>query len=86
MTRKRRRFALVLACGVGLGAAAALALSALSDSVVFFVTPSQIATKAPAPGRTFRLGGLVEAGQRAEIHGRREAGGPVPRHRRQRQR
>ena len=62
MTRKRRRLALVLACGVGLGAAAALALSALSDSVAFFVTPSQIATKAPAPGRTFRLGGLVEAG------------------------
>ena len=62
MTRKRRRLVLVLACGVGLGSAAALMLSAFSDSVAFFVSPSEIAAKAPLPGRSFRLGGLVEAG------------------------
>ncbi len=62
MTRKRRRLALVLACGIGLGTAAALTLSAFSDSVAFFVSPSELAQKAPGPGRTFRLGGLVVAG------------------------
>lgn len=62
MTRKRRRLILVLACGAGIGSAAALALSAFSDSVAFFVSPSEIAAKAPPPGRSFRLGGLVQAG------------------------
>lgn len=62
MTRKRRRLILVLACGVGLGSAVALTLSAFSSSVAFFVSPSELAAKAPAPGRNFRLGGLVEAG------------------------
>jgi cytochrome c-type biogenesis protein CcmE len=62
MTRKRRRLMIVLACGIGLGTAAALTLSAFSNSVAFFVSPSEIAAKAPRPGRIFRLGGLVEAG------------------------
>ena len=62
MTRKRRRLWIVLACGLGLGSATALALSAMRDSLVFFLAPSDLATKAPAPGRTFRLGGLVEQG------------------------
>jgi cytochrome c-type biogenesis protein CcmE len=62
MTRKRRRLYMLLACGVGVGSATALALSAFSDNLVFFVSPSQIAAKAPPPGRTFRLGGLVQAG------------------------
>jgi cytochrome c-type biogenesis protein CcmE len=62
MTRKRRRLIVVLACGLGLGSAAALTLSAFSDSVAFFVTPSDLATKAPGGDRSFRLGGLVESG------------------------
>ncbi len=62
MTRKRRRLWIVLACGLGLGSAAALALSAFRDNLVFFLAPSDIATKAPALGRDFRLGGLVEQG------------------------
>ncbi len=62
MTRKSRRLILLLVCGLGLGSATALALSAFSDSVAFFVTPSQLTTEAPHPGRTLRLGGLVEAG------------------------
>lgn len=62
MTRKRRRLAVVLACGIGLGTAAALGLAAFSDNVAFFVSPSDLAAKAPGEGRSFRLGGLVVAG------------------------
>ena len=61
MTRKRRRLYILLACGVGLATATALVLSAFSDSLVFFVTPTNLAATAK-PGRTVRLGGLVQAG------------------------
>jgi cytochrome c-type biogenesis protein CcmE len=72
MTRKRRRLVAILVCGVCLGSAAALTLSAFRDTLVFFVSPSEMASKAPGPGRMFRLGGLVEAGslQRAERGGK----------------
>jgi cytochrome c-type biogenesis protein CcmE len=59
MTRKRRRLWIVLACGIGLGSAAALVLTAFSDSIVFFVSPTDLA-KTDRIGRTVRLGGLVE--------------------------
>ena len=62
MTRKRRRLWILLACGLGLGSATALALFAFRDNLVFFLAPSDLASKAPAPGRMFRLGGLVEQG------------------------
>jgi cytochrome c-type biogenesis protein CcmE len=62
MTRKRRRLWILVACALGLGSAAALTLSAFSDNMVFFVAPSDIATRHLAAGRTIRLGGLVEAG------------------------
>jgi cytochrome c-type biogenesis protein CcmE len=62
VTRKRRRLVLLLACGVGLGSATALALTAFQSSVEFFVSPSEIAAGTESPGRTLRLGGLVEAG------------------------
>lgn len=61
MTRKRRRLWLLVACALGLGSAAGLTLSAFSSDLVFFVTPTDLPAKA-APGRTLRLGGLVEAG------------------------
>lgn len=61
MTRKRRRLWLLVACGVGLGSATALTLSAFSDNLVFFVSPSDLA-KQPDNGRTVRLGGLVQQG------------------------
>jgi cytochrome c-type biogenesis protein CcmE len=57
MTRKRRRLWIVLACGLGLGSATALALFAFRDNLVFFLTPRDLATREPGPGRTFRLGG-----------------------------
>jgi len=61
MTRKRRRMLVLLVCGLGLGSAAALTLSAFSDNLVFFVSPSDL-TKADHSGRQLRLGGLVEQG------------------------
>jgi cytochrome c-type biogenesis protein CcmE len=78
MTRKRRRLILLLVCGLGLGSATALVLTAFSDNMVFFVAPSDIAAKAPTGGRTFRLGGLVEAGSVERV---RQDGRPAARFR-----
>ncbi len=61
MKRKHRRLAIMLACGLGLGSAAALTLFAFRDNLVFFVTPSDLASRGHA-GETLRLGGLVAAG------------------------
>ena len=62
MTRKRRRLWILAACGLGVGSATALSLSAFSSDMVYYLSPSQIAQKHPSTARTFRLGGLVEAG------------------------
>jgi len=62
MTPKRRRLWLVVGSLSMLGAAAALVLTALSDNIVFFYSPTQVAEKKPGPERRFRLGGLVEPG------------------------
>ncbi len=62
MTRKQQRGALI---GAGLGAlglAAGLVLYALSDTITFFYTPSDVVEKGVQPGTRFRLGGLVEDG------------------------
>lgn len=78
MTRKNRRLALLLVCGLGLGSATALVLSAFSDNIVFFLSPAEVAAKAPHNGRSFRLGGLVQAGS---VRRDTEAGRPVARFR-----
>jgi cytochrome c-type biogenesis protein CcmE len=78
MTRKRRRLVLLLVCGLGLGTAVTLMLIAFNDNMVFFLAPSDLATKAPRNGRTFRLGGLVEAGSVERV---REGTKPVARFR-----
>lgn len=62
MTRKRRRLWIVLACGLGVGSASTLVLSAFSSSLVFFLMPSDLVARAPAPSQVFRLGGLVQQG------------------------
>ncbi len=62
MNRKRLRLYLVLASLAVLGLAAFLVLRALDSELVFFLSPSEIATKPPAAGQQIRLGGLVEAG------------------------
>jgi cytochrome c-type biogenesis protein CcmE len=45
-----------------LGVAAALVLNAFQSNMVFFFTPSQVVSNQAPQGRSFRIGGLVEAG------------------------
>ena len=74
MTRKKRRLWIVVTCMLGLGSATALGLNAFSDNMVFFVAPSDLHEHATGPGRTLRLGGLVERGSVERIV---ERGQPV---------
>ena len=62
MTRKQRRLILIGSSLGVLAIAAALVLSALSDSIVFFNSPTDIAEKHIAPGTRIRVGGLVKPG------------------------
>jgi cytochrome c-type biogenesis protein CcmE len=60
--RKQRRLILVVLSLLLLGGASGLVLFALSDSVAFFVTPSDIASGKVDVDKRFRLGGLVVGG------------------------
>jgi cytochrome c-type biogenesis protein CcmE len=61
--KPRHKRLLAIAGGLAaLGVAAALVLSAFQENLVFFFTPSQVAAKEAPAGRTFRIGGMVEAG------------------------
>ena len=62
MNRRKRRLLLIAAALTILSLAAGLALSALRDSILFFVTPSELAAKPAESGKRLRLGGLVKAG------------------------
>jgi cytochrome c-type biogenesis protein CcmE len=62
VTRKQRRLYFVVLGMVALGAAVALVLSAISDSLVYFYSPSDIVSQRIPEGRRMRIGGLVEAG------------------------
>ena len=62
MTPRRKRLLAVVAVMAGVGAAAALALRAFDDNVMYFYSPTQIKAGEAPTGRTFRVGGLVEAG------------------------
>jgi cytochrome c-type biogenesis protein CcmE len=74
MTRKTRRLWLVIACVACLGTAAGLVLRAFSSDIVFFVTPSQVASSPPPKDRTVKLGGMVVAGS---VHRERRGETPV---------
>ena len=62
MTRKQRRLTMIGGALAVLAVAAGLVLNALRDSIVFFSTPTMAAEKHIAPGKRFRLGGLVQPG------------------------
>jgi cytochrome c-type biogenesis protein CcmE len=61
--KPRTKRALWIVAGLaGLGIAATLVLNAFQSNLVFFFTPTQIATNEAPHDRAFRMGGLVEAG------------------------
>ena len=62
MTRRGRRLSLIALSLAVVGAAAGLSLYALSDSIVFFYSPSEVAQKGAAPGARIRIGGMVKTG------------------------
>lgn len=62
MKTRHKRLAIAAGALAVLGAAAALVLNAFNSNLVFFYSPTQVAAKEAPSGRTFRLGGLVEAG------------------------
>jgi cytochrome c-type biogenesis protein CcmE len=61
--KPRTRRAAWIAAGVAaLGVAVALVMNAFQSNLVFFFTPSDVAEHKAPRDRTFRIGGLVEAG------------------------
>jgi cytochrome c-type biogenesis protein CcmE len=62
MKARHRRFAWIAAGVAVLGVAVALVLNAFQSNLVFFFTPTQVASKEAPQGRPFRIGGLVETG------------------------
>ena len=72
MTRKRRRLWILLLGLAGLGTATALTLAAFQDHLVFFYTPTDLATKPVPRDRSLRIGGLVEQGSVQRVGGSTE--------------
>jgi cytochrome c-type biogenesis protein CcmE len=62
MKTRHKRLAIAGGALAVLGTAVALVLNAFNSNLVFFYSPTQIAAQEAPTGRTFRLGGLVEAG------------------------
>jgi cytochrome c-type biogenesis protein CcmE len=61
--KPRTKRALAIVGGVAtLGVATALVLNAFQSNLVFFFSPTQVAAKEAPRDRSFRIGGLVEAG------------------------
>ena len=61
--KPRTKRALWIVAGLaGLGIAATLVLNAFRSNLVFFFTPTQVVANEAPHGRSFRIGGLVEAG------------------------
>ena len=62
MKPRHKRAAIVVGVLSAVGVAVALVLNAFNSNLVFFYTPTQIDAKEAPQGRTFRVGGLVQAG------------------------
>ena len=62
MKPRYKRLSWIVAGLAVLGIASALVLSAFNRNLVFFFTPSQVASKEAPIDRSFRIGGLVEPG------------------------
>ncbi|MFD2237060.1 cytochrome c maturation protein CcmE [Aureimonas populi] len=62
MTRKQKRLAGIGGMVTVVALAMGLVLTALSDSVAFFNSPTDLMAETATPGQRVRLGGIVEAG------------------------
>ncbi len=62
MKPRNKRAFIIIGVLAAVGVAVALVLNAFNSNLVFFYTPSQIASKEAPQGRTFRIGGLVKEG------------------------
>ncbi|MCI5073482.1 cytochrome c maturation protein CcmE [Oricola sp.] len=62
MTRKQKRTTVIFGALAMLGLAVALVLTALSDQVTFFRTPTELLAAPQENSGRIRLGGLVETG------------------------
>ncbi len=62
MKPRHKKAAIIIGVLSAVSAGTALVLSAFNSNIVFFYTPTQIAAKEAPQGRTFRIGGMVEAG------------------------
>jgi cytochrome c-type biogenesis protein CcmE len=62
MKPRHKKTALIVGVLAAVGVGTALVLNAFNSNLVFFFTPSQIASKEAPQGRTFRVGGMVVTG------------------------
>jgi cytochrome c-type biogenesis protein CcmE len=62
MTPRSKRFLFIIGGIAIVAAAAGLVLFALRNNVSLYFTPTQVFNKEAPQGRSFRIGGLVEAG------------------------
>jgi len=62
MKPRHKRIALVVGVLAAVGVGVGLVLNAFQSNLVFFYSPSQVASHEAPVSRTFRLGGMVEAG------------------------
>lgn len=62
MKARHKRIALIVGGLAVLGIVAALVLNAFNSNLVFFLSPTEVAAGKAPVDRTFRVGGLVEAG------------------------
>lgn len=60
--RKRQRVTLLIVALLMLGGAASLILTAMQDTIAFFVSPTDLATMEIDEEKSFRIGGLVVDG------------------------
>ena len=62
MKKRHKRIIFIMCSLAALGLATWLVLGAFRNNLVFFFSPTQIASNEAPVGRTFRIGGLVETG------------------------
>jgi cytochrome c-type biogenesis protein CcmE len=62
MKKRHKRIVFIVVCLAALGLGIWLVLRALNSNIAFFLSPSDVAAKQAVPGKTFRVGGLVETG------------------------